>query len=129
MPRFFHAIIATSFSVLLWCACLGETVQARHARVELLAEAPGPTGTWWLGVHFALEKDWHVYWVNPGDSGQPPVLKWQLPAGFTAGEIKWPVPEKLKRSTLADYGYQDDVVLLVPVHPAPGLKPDSKVEI
>src|SRR5215469_5916074 len=89
-----------------------DPVQAKHARIELLSEhASVKVGSdLLLGVHFLLESGWHIYWVNPGDSGQPPVLKWQLPPGFAAGEIKWPVPEKLKRSTLADYGYQDDVV-------------------
>lgn len=69
-----------------------------------------------LGVHFMLEKGWHIYWTNPGDSGQPPVFNWQLPAGFTAGEIQWPRPERMQSSTtLADYGYHDDVLLLVPL--------------
>ena len=107
-----------------------EAVQAHHARVELLAE-PGPAGSnqVLLGVHFSLEKDWHIYWVNPGDSGLPPTLKWQLPTGFSAGEIQWPRPEKLKRSTLADYGYQDDVIFLVPLHIPAGAKNGSSPQI
>ena len=129
MMRRYRFIIAACLAALLSGACTAETIQARHARLELLAEAPGASGTLWLGVHFALEKDWHVYWVNPGDSGQPPVLKWQLPAGFSAGEIKWPAPEKLKRSTLADYGYEGDVVLLVPVRAPRDLKAGNKADI
>jgi DsbC/DsbD-like thiol-disulfide interchange protein len=111
--------------------CMAESVQARHARVELVSEqsniAPGEQ--LWLGLHFSLEKNWHIYWTNPGDSGQPPVLQWQLPAGLTAGAIQWPLPEKLTRSTLADYGYQDDVVLLVPVQLGSGLENGAKAEI
>jgi thiol:disulfide interchange protein DsbD len=69
-----------------------------------------------LGIHFVMEAGWHIYWINPGDSGQPPVLKWQLPEGFHAGEIQWPRPERLQSSSqLADYGYHDDVLLLVPL--------------
>lgn len=69
-----------------------------------------------MGIHFILEKGWHIYWINPGDSGQPPMLHWTLPAGAAAEEIQWPRPERLQSSpTIADYGYQDDVVLLVPV--------------
>ena len=114
-----------SILCLLGCLCArAEPVQAHHARVELIAGQSSLTSSQqiWLGVHFSLEKDWHIYWVNPGDSGLPPVLKWQLPPGFSAGEIQWPRPEKLKRSTLADYGYQDDVVLLVPLHVPSGSK-------
>jgi thiol:disulfide interchange protein DsbD len=63
-----------------------------------------------------MEKGWHIYWVNPGDSGQPPVFKWQLPEGFTAGEIQWPRPDRMQNTPqLADYGYHDDVLLMVPV--------------
>jgi len=104
-----------------------EAVQARHARVELLSQRTGSTGQLWLGVHFSLEKDWHIYWVNPGDSGLPPTLQWQLPAGFTAGEVQWPRPEKLKRSTLADYGYEDDAVLLVPLRAPNGWKVSAEI--
>lgn len=108
-----------------------ETVQAHHARIELLSRerSADPGGKLLLGVHFTLEKDWHIYWINSGDSGQPPVLSWQLPSGFQAGEIEWPVPEKLTRSSLADYGYKDDVMLLVPVQVPAGWKAGSKIDV
>lgn len=83
-----------------------------------------------LGVYFTLEKGWHIYWVNPGDSGQPPVFKWQLPSGFAAGEIEWPRPERMQSSpTLADYGYHDDVLLLVRVKIAPTAATGQTAEI
>ena len=93
-------------------------VQGKHATVELISRdtilQPGKQQL--LGVHFVMERGWHIYWVNPGDSGQPPVFKWQLPAGLAAGEIEWPRPERMQSSAqLADYGYHDDVVLLVPL--------------
>jgi thiol:disulfide interchange protein DsbD len=91
-------------------------VAAKHARVELLS-TPVARDQVQLGVHFTMEKGWHVYWVNPGDSGQPPSFHWTLPPGATAGEIQWPQPERLQSSpTIADYGYKDDVLLMVPVH-------------
>lgn len=114
------------FFLLLGLAALVHTlplsaqpVSAKHARVELIsrgsAVTPGHDLT--LGVHFILEKGWHIYWINPGDSGQPPSFAWQLPQGFNAGEIEWPRPDKLQSSpTLADYGYHDDVLLIAPVH-------------
>lgn len=124
----FRTLVVSLF--LLSLNASAEPVQAHHARLELLADQSSAASRQiWLGVHFILEKDWHIYWVNPGDSGLPPVLKWQLPSGFTAGNIQWPRPEKLKRSTLADYGYQDDVVLLVPLHVSPDGKPDTNAEI
>jgi len=107
------------FVLLLAAPSSAQIVPAKHARVELISRegsiARGHDLT--LGVHFMLEIGWHIYWINPGDSGQPPSLQWQLPAGFNAGEIQWPRPAKLQSSpTLADYGYHDDVLLMVPVH-------------
>jgi thiol:disulfide interchange protein DsbD len=131
MRRLLPFLAAAGLSLTGCGACAAEAIQARHARVELLSPQSSvvPRQQLWLAIHFSLEKDWHIYWTNPGDSGQPPVLQWQLPSGFSAGAIHWPRPEKLKRSTLADYGYQDDVVLLVPVQVAPGLKDNDKVEL
>jgi DsbC/DsbD-like thiol-disulfide interchange protein len=96
-------------------SCLAQSrVQAKHGRVELLSQ-PTHDGVC-MGIHFTLEKGWHIYWINPGDSGQPPTFHWTLPAGASAGEIQWPRPERLQSSpTIADYGYKDDVVLLVPL--------------
>lgn len=107
-------------------------VPAKHAQVELIAKqaevAPGTAAL--LGVHFVLEQGWHIYWKNPGDSGQPPVFEWQLPEGSSAGEIEWPVPERLQASPeLADYGYKDDVLLLVPLNVASGAKLGTSVQI
>lgn len=100
-----------------------EIVQAKHARIELISQKPDfePGKEQLLGVHFVMEAGWHIYWINPGDSGQPPVLKWQLPEGFQAGEIQWPRPERMQSSSqLADYGYHNDVLLLVPLRaPSP----------
>src|SRR6185312_3721849 len=107
------------FAAALLCASL--LLQAaprptKHATVELLSQeqsaAPGSEAT--VGLHFVLENGWHIYWVNPGDSGQPPALKWQLPEGFAAGEIQWPRPERMQSSpSLADYGYHSEVLLSV----------------
>jgi DsbC/DsbD-like thiol-disulfide interchange protein len=89
-----------------------------HGTIELIAENPwiaaGHTVN--LGLRFQLEKGWHIYWINPGDSGEPPRVKWQLPAGFSAGQIEWPAPRRLGKSTVVDYGYEDAVTLIVAMH-------------
>jgi thiol:disulfide interchange protein DsbD len=87
--------------------------------VELLARQSSvkPGSELQLGVHFMLEKGWHIYWINPGDSGQPPSFKWNLPPGFSAGEIRWPRPERLQPSKeLVDYGYDDEILLPLTIH-------------
>ncbi|HZD93688.1 MAG TPA: protein-disulfide reductase DsbD domain-containing protein [Candidatus Sulfotelmatobacter sp.] len=110
--------------ILLWmlgwsALATAQKAAARHSQVELLAQPAAimPGTEVQLGVHFVLDPGWHIYWVNPGDSGQPPSLKWQLPPGYTAGEIQWPHPERMQPTPqLADYGYHGDVLLPVTLH-------------
>lgn len=94
-----------------------QSFAATHAKVSLIAEnnswQAGKTAL--IGVLFDLEKGWHIYWVNPGDSGEPPKIQWQLPAGFQAKEIRWPTPVRLPTGTVVDYGYEGRVLLPVPL--------------
>jgi thiol:disulfide interchange protein DsbD len=73
------------------------------------------------GVHLQMPPGWHTYWRNPGDSGAPTEIEWDLPEGVTAGAIQWPVPEKFVVQELTSYGYHDEVVLLVPLELAADL--------
>jgi DsbC/DsbD-like thiol-disulfide interchange protein len=98
-------------------AAAGQSFAVTHAKVSLVAEnnslQAGQTAM--LGVLFDLEKGWHIYWVNPGDSGEPPKIQWQLPAGFQPKEIRWPTPVRLATGKVIDYGYEGRVLLPVPV--------------
>jgi thiol:disulfide interchange protein DsbD len=118
--------------VLLTTAAAGaQQRSARHARVELLARQASvkPGSDLQLGVHFTLEKGWHIYWINPGDSGQPPSFKWNLPPGFSADEIRWPRPERLQPSKeLVDYGYDGEVLLPFTVHAPSAISNRAPVE-
>ncbi|MXX59640.1 MAG: hypothetical protein F4Z37_11655 [Rhodothermaceae bacterium] len=60
--------------------------------------APGTPFT--VGLTLRLDEEWHSYWINPGDVGEPVTLTWDLPAGFSAGPIQWPYPEKIDAEPL-----------------------------
>ena len=101
-------------------------VTTPRVRAELVAHAPqgvAPGEPLQLGLWIAHQPGWHTYWKNPGDSGLPTELTWQLPAGLDAGEIAWPVPEKIRIDTLANYGYEGTVLLPVPLQVAPQFQP------
>lgn len=132
MAIFLNIRLAASLIIAL-ASSFGSSPQAppQHARVELLSRQASvkPSSDLQLGVHFMLEKGWHIYWINPGDSGQPPSFKWQLPTGFSAGEIQWPRPERMHPSkALADFGYSDEVLLPLTIHAASGLNVSAPVE-
>jgi len=74
-----------------------------------------------LGIRFDLEEGWHTYWVNPGDSGEPPRIEWTLPTGFQANSIEWPLPTRLSTPPFVDYGYDGQVLLPVLIRTPSGL--------
>ena len=102
-----------------------------HGTLELIARdqsiAAGHTLD--LGLRFQLEKGWHIYWVNPGDSGEAPRVEWQLPPSFTAGAMEWPAPRRLESASIVDYGYEDTVLLIVPLHAAASLAAQPPVRL
>src|SRR5580693_2164813 len=72
-------------------------VKAQHLTAELVSLAPdiAPGGTLQVGLLLTLEEHWHVYWINAGDSGEPPKVTWTLPEGITAGAMQFPIPSRL----------------------------------
>jgi thiol:disulfide interchange protein len=97
-----------------------------QVRAELIAHAPQglvPGATVWAGLRLIHQPHWHTYWKNPGDSGLPTQLQWTLPPGIVAGDIAWPMPQKLRIGTLANYGYEGTVLLPVPLTITPDWKP------
>jgi thiol:disulfide interchange protein DsbD len=97
-------------------------VSAPHVTVELISSQPAlrAGGDTWLGLRFILEPGWHVYWLNPGDSGGPPTAMWQPDAGLTPRDFEWPVPKRIPYGPLVNYGYYGDVVLPFRVSAAAG---------
>lgn len=106
----------------------GEEGKVRFGLVsERSALVAGETN--WLGVRFQIEKDWHIYWNGQSDSGSPPEITFELPAGFSTGELVWPAPRRhLSDGPLLDHVYEKSVVLLVPVK-APADAAGKTVEI
>lgn len=93
-------------------------VQTEQVRAELVLDAPQG----WqvgqavrLGLKLQHSPDWHTYWKNPGDSGAPIRLQWQLPKGAKAGEIAWPLPQRIPVADMVNYGYAHDVILSAPI--------------
>ncbi|HLX72824.1 MAG TPA: protein-disulfide reductase DsbD domain-containing protein [Verrucomicrobiae bacterium] len=106
---------------LLWASA----AQAAHTQAQLvLANTTArPGDTVLAGVHLKMESGWHTYWKNPGDAGMATKIKWELPPGVTNGDTEWPLPQKLPPEEVTTYGYENEVVLLVPLKLASDLKP------
>lgn len=127
--RFRAVLSLLGLLAVSWMAAASQTpsasVAAPHLTVTLLVPPaqlyPGQSFTAGLGFH--MEQGWHVYWSNPGDSGEPPAAKWSLPTGVTAGAMQFPVPTRLPLGPLMDFGYADDVVFPIPMQVAADFRP------
>lgn len=86
-------------------------------KAQLLAEfstiTPGETLP--IALHQKITDGWHIYWKNPGDSGEPTSMTWTLPKGFSSGEILWPAPHQIPLGPLVNFGYEGEVTLLTSI--------------
>src|SRR6266849_497638 len=104
-------------AVFLGLVATATTSLATTTKVRLIlpVEAARPGDTLMAGISLEMQPHWHTYWKNPGDSGLAATVQWTLPPGVTAGDIQWPVPEKLVTPPLTTYGYSGQAILLVPL--------------
>ncbi|MGL6111079.1 MAG: protein-disulfide reductase DsbD family protein, partial [Rubrivivax sp.] len=90
-----------------------DVVKTDHVTAELVAErsAVQPGQSLQIGLRLQHIPQWHTYWRNPGDSGLPTTITWELPAGSRVGEIEWPAPKRLAIGPLVNYGYEGELLL------------------
>ena len=117
LARFATLGLALLMAQAALAAGQSEISDGPHATVTLIAESRTATPDQPLKVALVqkIEKGWHTYWVNPGDSGLPTTIDWSLPAGFAAGDIAWPTPRRIPFGPLISYGYEGQVVLPVSI--------------
>ena len=88
-----------------------------------------PGGTVTLALMMRPAKGWHGYWKNPGDSGMETQIAWTLPAGFSAGPIQYPVPDRMMIAGLMNYVYEGNYAQLVDIKAPAGLAAGTKLPI
>ena len=80
--------------------------------------------SWILVASITPTPGWHVYWENPGDSGNAPTFELTLPAGWRAGRTVFPRPEARTLDGSVFYGYSRSVEYLIPVKRVDGVGDD-----
>ena len=76
----------------------------------------------YIALRTVLDEGWHTYWRNPGDSGEPVQISWQLPDGVTAGEINWPLPRPIPTGPIVNYGFEGTPLFPVKFEINPNVK-------
>ena len=114
-----HLFIAACLSAALAIAgpASAAPVERDHIRVELVAAQSAAIPGQPLTVALRLDPDlhWHTYWINPGDSGLPTKLDWDLPEGVSAGPLQFPFPERQPMGPLVNYGYSGEHFILAEI--------------
>jgi len=81
--------------------------------VEAVPEAAIAGQSVTLVWQFELAEDWHLYWVGRNDSGFAPMIDLNLPEGWVAGGLQWPVPERhVSPGEILDHVYFGELTLL-----------------
>ncbi len=70
-----------------------------------------PGSSFYIGMLFEMKEGWHIYWINPGDSGVEPRIKWDIPEGFPAGDIRWPRPKRFEEGPFYTFGHDEYLLL------------------
>ena len=106
-----------------------QTGPTRHVQAELVSQRQGiaPGETIHVALRQQIQKGWHTYWRNSGDSGEATRIKWELPAGWQASDFTWPTPRRVPVGPLMNYGYQDEVLLPVALTAPAAAKPGEQV--
>lgn len=98
--------------------------------VSLAPGAAEPGGAVTLLWRFELAEGWHLYWTGLNDSGYPPKVELDLPEGWIAGGLQWPVPERYEmEGGILDHVYHHDFVLMQRVGVPAGAVPGRAVDV
>jgi DsbC/DsbD-like thiol-disulfide interchange protein/cytochrome c biogenesis protein CcdA len=119
-------LCALWFLILVAFAGTAQAQGGRHMDVRLVAESGRvlPGGTVTLAFVMHPQPGWHGYWVNPGDAGAEPRVHWNLPEGWRADPLQYPVPGRLLVIGLMNYVFERDYALLATVHVPAGAELD-----
>ena len=124
-----QALVAAS--LLAGAALAGPVVNSVHIESELVSQEAGiaPGGTVYVALRQKIQEHWHTYWRNPGDAGEATKITWTLPAGWSAGDMVWPTPQKARLGPLLDYAYEGEVLIPVPITAAANAQVGTTVSL
>jgi len=133
-PSYVHmkAILTSLFLLLsptLWAQFSFDQPSNTTAWLEAATSSIVPGETIEVAVVLEMSDHWHTYWRNHGDSGGPTEITWELPEGFSAGDIQWPTPERYNVEGLISFGYEGTAALLVPIQVPADLTTGSTVTL
>ena len=125
------AVALAMVLLVLAAPVLATPARQEHVQAELVSENTAwvPGTTQWVGLHLEMDPHWHVYWQNPGDSGLPTEVAWELPPGFKAGALRYPYPSRKVLAGLVTLAYEREVLLLAPIEVPAQARPGDRITL
>lgn len=111
MKRIFLSLL---FNSVLLQPVLPAVIEGEYSTLQVVAEndryIPGEKLR--VGFHFTMRNNWHSYYLNPGDSGSPLLVDFDMPEKWQVDRIIWPNPERISTPPLMTYGYHDKFMVI-----------------
>lgn len=104
--------------------------QPPSVTVEVYADvqAIAPGATFHLAVQHDIIPEWHIYWVNPGDTGYATTVKIKAPEGFVVGPVQYPGPHRVESpGDLFSFAYEHQATFIVEIKAPETLPSDGKL--
>lgn len=112
-------------------AAESELVDTGEVNAQLISDhddvAPGQE--FQVALRTLINPEWHTYWLNPGDSGEPVQIRWDLPDELTAGAITWPLPKPIPTGPLTNYGFENEVFFPVDFKLSESARPGDVLDV
>jgi len=128
---------ALLLSVLAWCLAMPALasqslpVDTGKVTASLVSshDSVAPGQEFYVALRTELDEHWHTYWRNPGDSGEPVQMDWELPQGITAGQINWPLPRTIPTGPIINYGFEGTPLFPVKFTVSEDVQPGSVITV
>ena len=128
---------AFTITVLFWLmaspvmAKQSESVDTGKVVASIVSshDSVAPGQEFYIALRTVLDEGWHTYWRNPGDSGEPVQIDWELPEGVTAGEISWPLPRPIPTGPIVNYGFEGTPLFPVKFTVSPDVETGSEITV
>lgn len=128
---------ALFISVLIWFAALPALasqslpVDTGKVTASLVSshDSVAPGQEFYIALRTELDDKWHTYWRNPGDSGEPVQIDWELPETVTAGDINWPLPYAIPTGPIVNYGFEGTPLFPVKFTVSADAQPGSVITV
>lgn len=104
---FLSALFIWVLGVSVWAA-ESELVDTGKVNAQLVSshDSVAPGESFYISLRTVLDPHWHTYWRNPGDSGEPVQITWDVPDTLSYGDIAWPLPAPIATGPIINYGFE-----------------------